>query len=217
MQVGYARVSSVGQSLEVQLDALREAGCEKVFAEKKSGNSTSGRDDLAEALDFVRVCSDTLVVTRLDRLARSAGDLHAIVAKLSHKGVGFKCLQQGGMDTSTSTGKLLLGVLASIAEFETDIRKERQREGIDKAKANGVYKGRKPSVDTATVRALHSEGVRGQQHRKALGDRQGERIQGIGCLTKGMPSTGCNVACIISLRARPYHCTLTVFTFPFLP
>ena len=65
------------------------------------------------------------------------------------------------MDTTTSTGKLLLGVLASIAEFETDIRRERQREGIDKAKANGVYKGRKPSVDTATVRALHSEGVRG--------------------------------------------------------
>ena len=169
MLVGYARVSSVGQSLEVQLDALREAGCEKVFAEKKSGTSTSGRDALGEALDFVRDSSDTLVVTRLDRLARSAGDLHAIVAKLSHKGVGFKCLQQGGMDTSTSTGKLLLGVLASIAEFETDIRKERQREGIDKAKTNGVYKGRKPSVDTATVRALHSEGVGASSIAKRLG------------------------------------------------
>lgn len=159
MLVGYARVSSAGQSLEVQLDALRQAGCKKIFSEKRSGTSTAGRDALAEALDFVRDNSDVLVVTRLDRLARSAGDLHAIVAKLALKGVGFKCLQQGGMDTTTATGKLLLGVLASIAEFETDIRKERQREGIDKAKANGVYKGRKPSVDAAAVRSLHSEGV----------------------------------------------------------
>ena len=131
MLVGYARVSSGTQSLEVQLDALREAGCEKIFSEKRSDTSTSSRDALAEALDFVRDGSDTLVVTRLDRLARSADDLHAIVAKLSLKGVGFKCLQQGGMDTNTSTGKLLLGVLASIAEFETDIRKERQRSPFD--------------------------------------------------------------------------------------
>ena len=169
MLVGYARVSSVGQSLEVQLDALREAGCEKVFSEKRSGTSTSGRDALAVALDFVRDSSDILVVTRLDRLARSAADLHSIVAKLSLKGVGFKCLQQCGMDTTTSTGKLLLGVLASIAEFETDIRKERQREGIDKAKANGVYRGRKPSVDVATVRSLHSEGVGASNIAKRLG------------------------------------------------
>lgn len=169
MLVGYARVSSVGQSLEVQLDALREAGCEKIFSEKRSGTCTAGRDALAEALDFVRDCSDVLVVTRLDRLARSASDLHAIVAKLSAKGVGFKCLQQGGMDTTTSTGKLLLGVLASIAEFETDIRKERQREGIEKAKANGIYKGRKPSVDAAAVRALHNEGVGPSRIAKQLG------------------------------------------------
>jgi hypothetical protein len=86
-------------------------------------------------------------------------DLHAIVARLSAKGVGFRCLQQGGMDTTTSTGELLLGVLASIAEFETGIRKERQREGIDRAKIAGVYKGRKPSVDVATVRALRAAGL----------------------------------------------------------
>jgi len=75
------------------------------------------------------------------------------------KGVGFRCLQQGGLDTDTSTGKLLLGVLASIAEFETDIRKERQREGIDRAKIAGVYKGRKPSVDVGKVRALRAAGI----------------------------------------------------------
>ena len=158
MLVGYGRVSSAGQSLEVQLESLGAAGCSKVFSEKRSGTSVTGRDELAEALDFVRE-GDTLVVTRLDRLSRSAADLHAIVARLSTKGVGFRCLQQGGLDTDTSTGKLLLTVLASIAEFETDIRKERQREGIDRAKVAGVYKGRKPSVDVGQVRALHAAGI----------------------------------------------------------
>jgi DNA invertase Pin-like site-specific DNA recombinase len=158
MLVGYARVSTAGQSLQVQLDALKEARCEKVFAERRSGSSTDDRAALADALDFVRE-GDTLVVTRLDRLARPAMNLHSIVAKLSAKGVQFRCLQQGGMDTSTSTGKLLLGVLASIAEFETDIRKERQREGIERAKIAGVYKGRKPSVDVAAVRSLRDQGL----------------------------------------------------------
>jgi DNA invertase Pin-like site-specific DNA recombinase len=158
VDVGYARVSSVGQSLEVQLAALEEAGCTKTFSEKQSGTSTGKREKLQEALDYVRD-GDTLVVTRLDRLARSASDLHAIVSQLSRKGVAFRCLQQSGVDTSTSTGKLLLGMLAAIAEFETDIRKERQREGIERAKAAGVYKGRKPSVDVIAVRQLRDEGV----------------------------------------------------------
>jgi DNA invertase Pin-like site-specific DNA recombinase len=168
MMVGYARVSSSGQSLDVQLAALKDAGAEKVFAEKRSGTTTDGRDALAEALGFVRE-GDQLLVTRLDRLARSAGDLHTIVRRLADKGVGFRCLQQGGMDTTTSTGKLLLGVLASIAEFETDIRRERQREGIDKAKAAGVYKGRKPSVPTDRVRELHAAGMKPTVIAKELG------------------------------------------------
>ncbi|CAN5472690.1 recombinase family protein [soil metagenome] len=156
--VGYARVSTSGQSLELQDDALREAGCERVFAEKRSGGTTTDRVELENALGWVRE-GDTLVVTRLDRLARSAADLHAILAKLSAKGVQFRCLQQGAIDTTTSTGKLLLGVLASIAEFETDIRKERQREGIESAKLKGVYKGRKPSVDVSAVRTMRAQGV----------------------------------------------------------
>lgn len=158
MLVGYARVSSVGQSLDLQLAALNEAGCERVFKEKQSGTNTAKRNELQEALEFVRE-GDTLVVTRLDRLARSASDLHTIVSRLSRKGVGFRCLQQSGVDTTTTTGKLLLGMLAAIAEFETDIRKERQREGIERAKAAGVYKGRKPSVDVAAVRKLREQGV----------------------------------------------------------
>ena len=168
MQVGYARVSSVGQSLDVQLAALESAGCERVFAEKRSGTSIAGRDELAHAMMFVRD-GDTLVVTRLDRLARSAGDLHTIVKQLAEKGVSFQCLQQGGMDTTSSTGKLLLGVLASIAEFEADIRRERQREGIDRAKEAGVYKGRTPTVDVGAVRALRDQGLGGSEIAKQLG------------------------------------------------
>jgi len=157
MLVGYARVSSTGQSLDIQQAALTEAGCDKIFSEKRSGTSTMDRHKLADALEFVRE-GDTLLVCRLDRLARSSADLHQIVAKLNAKGVGFRCLEQGSFDTTTSTGKLLLSMLAAIAEFETDIRKERQREGIEKAKLNGIYKGRKPSVDTAAVRSLREQG-----------------------------------------------------------
>lgn len=158
MLVGYGRVSSAGQSLEVQLEALTAAGCEKVFKEKESGTSLEKRLALADALDFVRD-GDTLVITRLDRLARSSVDLHNILAKLTAKGVKFRCLQQAGIDTDTGMGKLVLAILGAVAEFETDIRKERQREGIGKAKAKGVYTGRKPSVDAAAVRSLKAEGL----------------------------------------------------------
>lgn len=157
MLVGYARVSSVGQSLDIQLDALKAAGCEKVFAEKRSGTTAATRMELQAAVEFVRE-GDTLVVTRLDRLARSASDLYKIVSSLSEKGVGFRCMQQDGLNTTTSAGKLMMGILAAIAEFETDIRKERQREGIERAKAAGVYKGRKRSVDRDKVRSLRSSG-----------------------------------------------------------
>lgn len=147
---------------EIQLDALHAAGCEEIFSEKRSGTSTAGRDELKNALSFVRK-SDTLVVTRLDRLARSAADLHSTGKHLTEKGVAFQCLQQSSIDTTTSTGKLLLGVLASIAEFEADIRREHQREGIEKAKAAGVYKGRKPAIDASAVRALRDQGFRGHR------------------------------------------------------
>lgn len=168
MLVGYARVSSVSQSLDVQMDALTAAGSLKIFAEKRSGTSTVGRTELADAISFVRE-GDTLVITRLDRLARSAGDLHNLVKQLADKGVAFQCLQQSSLDTSSSTGKLLLGVLASMAEFEADIRRERQREGIDRAKAAGVYKGRKPTVDVAAVRSLREQGHGGTEIAQRLG------------------------------------------------
>lgn len=168
MLVGYARVSSVGQSLEVQEDLLRGAGCERVFSEKMSGRSMSDREALQEALEFVRE-GDTLVITRLDRLARSIMDLRQILDHLSAKGVTFRCLQQGAIDTTRSDGKLLLNILASFAEFEADIRSERQRDGIQRAKARGVYKGRPKSIDPAEVRRLKASGLGATQIAHELG------------------------------------------------
>lgn len=156
--VGYARVSSSSQNLDLQLEQLADAGCEKVFSEKIIGTSRNERKALAECLEWLRE-GDTLVVTRLDRLARSGRDLHDIIAQLSAKKVGFRCVQQGAVDTTTSMGKLILGILGAVAEFETDIRKERQREGIERAKAAGAYKGRKRTVDTDQVRSLHDQGL----------------------------------------------------------
>ncbi|WP_088185650.1 recombinase family protein [Sphingobium sp. Z007] len=155
--IGYARVSSVGQSLDIQQAALADAGCDKIFAEKKSGRRASDREQLALALDYVRA-GDTLVVTRLDRLARSVIDLHHIIAKLTDKGVSFRVLQQSGIDTSTSSGKLLLTMLGAVAEFEADIRAERQKDGIEAAKVKGVYKGRPASIDPAIIQSALAAG-----------------------------------------------------------
>lgn len=162
MLVGYARVSSAGQSLDIQNDALTEAGCEKVFAEKLSGRSTKDRQQLHDAIDFVRD-GDTLIVTRLDRLARSVGDLHQIIEKLADKSVAFKCLNQSGVDTDSSTGKLMLSILGAVAQFENDIRRERQMEGIAKAKAEGRYKGRPATIDPNEVKALKERGLGASQ------------------------------------------------------
>ena len=156
--IGYARVSSSGQSLELQREQLREAGCTKVFEEKRSGGSRADRDQLALCLDYVRE-GDTLLVTRLDRLARSIVDLREVLDRLSTKGVQFRALQQGAIDTTSSNGRLMMNMLGAFAEFELDLRRERQREGIDRAKAAGVYKGRKRSVPAAEVSRLHAEGV----------------------------------------------------------
>jgi DNA invertase Pin-like site-specific DNA recombinase len=166
--VGYARVSSEGQSLDIQLAQLTDAGCEKVFSEKLTGTTTAGRDQLDAAIEYARE-GDVFVVTRLDRLARSLIDLKRIVDRLSAKGVGFRALQQGAIDTTRSDGRLMLNILASFAEFETDIRKERQLEGIAKAKAAKVYKGRKPSVPVAKVRELAADGIGPTDIAKRLG------------------------------------------------
>lgn len=167
MLVGYARVSTAGQSLDIQHEALVQAGCEKVFSEQVSGRSTFGRDQLALALDFVREC-DTLIVTRLDRLARSVGDLHNIIERLTGKGVAFRCLNQSGVDTNTSTGRLMLAVLGAVAAFENDIRRERQMEGVLKAKAAGKYRGRPTSINAARVKELRNTGMSATEIARAM-------------------------------------------------
>ena len=158
MIVGYARVSSNSQSLEVQHEQLNAVGCGKIFSEKRSGRTLDGRDALADAIDFVRD-GDILAVTRLDRLARSVVDLHRIVERLAAKACGFQVLQQSGIDTTTSTGKLTLSILGAVAEFEADIRRDRQRDGIERAKTNGVYRGRRPSIDIVRVQTLITMGM----------------------------------------------------------
>jgi len=146
--VAYARVSTGQQDYQSQVDRLLSAGATKVFSEKRSGLD-GGRPELAECMRYVRE-GDTLIVTKLDRLARSTADLYKIVTELADKGVGFKVLDDAAVDTTTRTGKLVMGILALIAEFETEIRKERQMEGIAKAKAEGRMGGR-PKLLTADI------------------------------------------------------------------
>lgn len=158
--IGYARVSSVGQSLDVQIDKLSDYGCEKIYQEKKSGTSPN-RPELKKCLGYVRD-GDTLIITKLDRLARSTLDLHKIVDKLSKKNVGFRVLDQSGLDTTRTEGKLLFGILATIAEFENSLRSERQLEGIAKAKSNGVKFGAKPKLTAEQIEEMkrkRSDGV----------------------------------------------------------
>ena len=154
---GYARVSTTDQDLSLQKAALRAAGCEVIRSEKVTGTTREGRTELATLLDFIRK-GDTLVVTRVDRLARSIADLQDVVRALKAKGAALRATEQP-IDTSTAAGKAFLDMLGVFAEFETNLRRERQMEGIAAAKARGVYagKGRKPTVDVAEVRRLKSE------------------------------------------------------------
>lgn len=165
--IGYARVSTTDQSLELQETALRLAGCDMIRSEKRSGTTTAGRAELQTVLDFLRA-GDVLVVTRIDRLARSIGDLQDIVRAVRAKGASLKATEQP-IDTSTAAGKAFLDMLGVFAEFETNLRKERQMEGIAKAKAEGVYKGRKPSIDIVKVKAMKAEGMGPSAIAKTLG------------------------------------------------
>ena len=155
--IGYARVSTSDQDCSIQETALQAAGCAIVRAEKKSGTSREGRSELDTVLSFLR-SGDTLMVTRIDRLARSLLDLENIVGELKAKGVHLKAIEQP-VDTSTAAGKAFLQMLGVFAEFETALRRERQMEGIAKAKADGKYKGRKMSVNMAKVRELRDAGM----------------------------------------------------------
>jgi DNA invertase Pin-like site-specific DNA recombinase len=162
ISVGYARVSTVDQQagLDAQLRDLKAAGCEEIFSEQVS--AVAQRDRLKEALRFVRR-GDSLCVTKPDRLARSTTDLLRIVEDLDRRGVGLIMLSMGGqcIDTRAPTGKLMITMLGAIAEFERGLLLERQREGVAKAKADGKYKGRKPTAraKAAEVLRLNAKGL----------------------------------------------------------
>lgn len=167
MIVGYARTSTIDQDagLEAQHRDLSAAGVEKLFSEQVS--SVAQRPQLAAALDFVRE-GDVFVVTKLDRLARNVGDLVEITRRLEGKGVALRILQLN-LDTSTPTGKLLVNMMGSIAQFERELMLERQREGIAKAKAEGKYRGRQATIDTTKIRELVALGIPKAKIAKQMG------------------------------------------------
>lgn len=171
MIIGYARTSTTDQTagLEAQERDLVMAGCEKLFVEQVSSVDVVARVKLAEALDFLRE-GDVLVVTKLDRLARSVAHLLEVLEHLTAKGASLRILAMG-IDTATPTGKLMLTVLGGVAEFERSIMLERQREGIAKAKAEGKYKGRKPTARSQAdeIKRLRAEGVGATEIAQRLG------------------------------------------------
>lgn len=147
-KIGYARVSSTGQRLDIQLEKLKQAECERLYQEKRSGR-TAHRPQHQACMDYLRE-GDTLIVTRLDRLARSVSHLSQIASRFQQEKIDLVVLDQN-IDTRTSTGRLMFNMLASIAEFENDLRSERQAGGIAKAKENGVRFGR-PAKLTESLR-----------------------------------------------------------------
>ena len=157
MKVAYIRVSSSSQSLELQREAVQKENVDKIFEEKVSGTSTQGREKLKEMLEFVRE-GDSVYITRTDRLARSILDLQLIVKELTDKGVSLVATKQP-ISTKDATSKCFLDMLGVFAEFETNIRKERQMEGIAKAKAKGIYKGGKAKINVEDIIKLKNEGL----------------------------------------------------------
>lgn len=171
MQIGYARTSTLDQKagLEAQERELEAAGCEKTFVEQVSSVDVKARERLAEALDYIRE-GDTLVVTKLDRLARSVAHLLEVHDQIAAKGAHLRILSMD-INTRTPNGKLMLTILGGVAEFEREIMLERQREGIAKAKAAGKYKGRKPTARAKAdeVLALKADGVGPAEIARRLG------------------------------------------------
>jgi DNA invertase Pin-like site-specific DNA recombinase len=164
---GYARVSSLSQSTEVQVSRLKAVGCDVVRKEAVSGHSRIRRTELATILEFIRP-GDTLVVAKLDRLGRSTRDVLNLVHELESKGAALRVLEPE-IDTSRPEGRIILTSLSMVAEMELTFLKERQRAGIEAAKAKGIYKGRKRSIDRDAVSKLHKEGVGATEIARRLG------------------------------------------------
>lgn len=164
---GYARVSSLSQSNDLQVARLKAAGCNVVREEAASGRSRSGRTELETILEFIRA-GDTLVVVKLDRLGRSTRDVLNLVHELESKGAALRVLEPE-IDTSKPEGRIILTTLSMVAEMEVQFIKERQRAGIEAAKAKGIYKGRKRSIDRDAVQRLKQAGVGATEIAQKLG------------------------------------------------
>jgi len=164
---GYARVSSLSQSTDIQAARLKAAGCELVLDEAASGRSRAGRSELETILSFIRP-GDTLVVVKLDRLGRSTRDVLNLVHELEAKSAALRVLEPE-IDTSKPEGRIILTTLSMVAEMELTFIKERQRAGIEAAKAKGVYKGRKRTIDREAVQRLHRDGVGATEIARHLG------------------------------------------------
>lgn len=170
-KIGYARTSTVEQNLDAQIAALKAVGCGMVRTEQKSGASLDGRPELQTILDFIHQ-GETLVVTRIDRLARSLSDLQIIVTRLKSKGAHLVATEQP-VDTSTAAGKAFFDMLGVFAEFETNLRRERQAEGIASAKQRGVYRGRKPKIDMAAIQEKLVDGLSPTEIAREMGISRG--------------------------------------------
>ena len=184
MLIGYARVSTRDQNLTGQIEQLRAAGCERIFEEKKSGVDRD-REQLALLMDSVR-SGDTVVCCKLDRIARSTQHLLEIAETLQAAGVGLRILGTD-IDTTTSTGKLMLTMLGAIATFEREIMLERQRDGIELAKQAGKYKGRKATTRSRAAEVL--ELLRQGLTKQAVADRLGIGVASVYRIAKELKSS----------------------------
>lgn len=176
--IGYARVSTINQSTDTQVERLKAAGCEIVRQEKASGKSREGRTELETILDFVRP-GDTLIVVKLDRLGRSTRDVLNLVHELDQKGASLRILEPE-VNTAGPLGRMVLTVLGMVAEMELGFIRERQAAGIAKAKTKGIYKGRPISLDHQQIKTLRSEGLGATAIAERLGCSRGAVYKALG-------------------------------------
>ena len=170
-RIGYARISTADQTLDAQIQALEAAGCTMIRTETGSGATLDGRPELKIILDFIHP-GETLVVTRIDRLARSMRDLQTIVSILKDKRAHLAATEQP-VDTSTAAGKAFFDMLGVFAEFETNLRRERQADGIDAAKRRGIYRGRPPRIDQEAIQNRLARGLSPTEIAREMGISRG--------------------------------------------
>jgi len=159
--IGYARVSSLAQDYQGQVDALKTAGCERIYSEKVSGKSTDDRRQFKRLMKDL-LPGDVVIVAKLDRLARSSRDLHNILHELEKSGCTFLSLGESWCDTTTHVGRLMMTIMGGIAEFERGLIRQRCEEGIERAKAKGVTFGRKRKLDTEMIRVAAERYAKGE-------------------------------------------------------